>query len=333
MSFHSHRRSSAAVGETLDRLMDRSIVLGYGAPGLLLRRRLPGWPADPPRMAGRTVLVTGAASGIGLATAAGYARLGASVRVLGRDGARAEEAVSRTTRRVPGADVRPVVCDVSSVESLHAFADRFLAEEPRLDVLVNNAGVMPDERKHSVDGVELTYATHVLAPWVLTDRLAGLLRAGAPGRVVNVTSGGQYARRVPPGDVESAGDRYSPKKVYARTKRAQMIVTDQWADRLRDRDVVVHAMHPGWADTKGVRNWLPVFRVLTRSIIRTPEQGADTAVWLGGAPRPATCTGLLWHDRMPRPLTYRAGAGPDPEHVRAQVWRRAETLAHGRHQV
>jgi dehydrogenase/reductase SDR family protein 12 len=313
--------------EIVDTVLDRSIVLGYGTVGLAARKRLSNWPADPPRMDGRVVLVTGAGSGLGLAAAAGFARLGASVRALGRNPDRAADAARLAREQAAGGDIRPVSCDLSSLDALRAFVDRFRAEEDRLDVLVNNAGVMPDEREETVDGLELTFATHVVAPWVLIDGLTPLLSRGHPGRVINVTSGGQYGQRVPAGDLESRDTSYGPKKIYARTKREQLVLTQQWAEKLRDSGIVVHAMHPGWADTKGVENWMPVFRALTRPVIRTPEQGADTIVWLGGAPAPAGSTGRFWHDRRARPATYRFGAAPDDRAARRELWDRVATIA------
>jgi dehydrogenase/reductase SDR family protein 12 len=114
------------------------------------------------------------------------------------------------------------------------------------------------------DGVELTFATHVLAPWILIEGLAPLLRNAAPSRVINVTSGGQYDQKIPGGDLESDRAKYGPKRIYARTKREELVLTEQWAQRLARTGVHVHAMHPGWADTAGVRNWMPAFRALTR---------------------------------------------------------------------
>jgi hypothetical protein len=98
------------------------------------------------------------------------------------------------------------------------------------------------------------------------------------------------------------------------------VLTEQWAQRLAGTGVHVHAMHPGWADTAGVRNWMPLFRALTRPVIRTPEQGADTIVWLGGAREAVETTGLFWHDRRPRPVTYLIGAGADDEAARRELW-------------
>ncbi|MGH8999489.1 MAG: SDR family NAD(P)-dependent oxidoreductase [Acidimicrobiia bacterium] len=315
-----------ALSSILDVVLDRTVVLGYGNVGLAVRRHLPGWPADPPRMDGKVALVTGAASGIGLATAAGFARLGASVRVLARDPARAEDAARLTRQGAPVGDVRPLACDVSRLSQLRAFVAGFSATEDRLDVLVNNAGVMPDKRERTEDGVELTFATNVLAPWVLTCGLAPLLGRAAPSRVINVSSGGQYAQRIPD-DPESNDDRYGPKKIYARTKRELVAITELCAERLAGSGIHVHAMHPGWADTKGVRQWMPAFRAIVRPIIRTPEQGADTVVWLGAAPEAVETTGLFWHDRRARPTDHPLGPGPDDERTRQKLWDHLAQLA------
>ena len=308
------------VENLIDTALDRSVALGYGNLGLTVRRRLPGWPADPPRMDGQVVLVTGAASGLGLAACQGFAALGASVRALARNETRARDAAAQISEAVPGAEVKGLACDVSNLSELHAFTERFTREEDRLDVLVNNAGVMPAERERSVDGHELMFATHVLAPFALLAWLRDLLERSAPSRVINVSSGGMYGQGVPAGDLESARSSYSGKKLYARTKREQLVISEQWATRLAGTGVRVHVMHPGWADTKGVREWLPVFRAMTRPIIRTPQEGADTIVWLGAAPESLHATGEFWHDRRTRPTHYRLGASDDAPEVRQALW-------------
>ncbi|SRR5579884_3534188 len=300
----------------IDTLLDRSIALGYGNVGLLARRRMRGWPADPPRMDCAVVLVTGAASGLGLASARGFARLGATVHALARSEARAAEAADLIVAEVPGADVRPAPCDISDLKAVRVFAEDFARRVPRLDVLANNAGVMPDDRTSSPDGHEVMFATHVLAPLALTALLAPSLV-----RVINVSSGGMYGQPLPVDDWESERSAYSPKKLYARTKREEVVITEVLAERLRGRRVTVHAMHPGWADTEGVQQWMPVFRKLTRPIIRTPEQGADTIVWLGASPVPLAESGLFWHDRRTRPTHYRLGAAADSDSDRAALWR------------
>lgn len=302
----------------IDTLLDRTIAPGYARTGLALRRRLPGWPADPPRMDGQVVMVTGAASGLGLAAAQGFAALGATVLAVARNEERARDA-----ERAISGDVRGLACDVSSVAALRALA----AGVERLDVLVNNAGVMPPERTRSVDGVELTFATHVLGPFVLIQALAPVLQASAPARVINVTSGGMYTQALRPDDLLSEHDEYNPKTFYARSKRAEVVLTEQLATRLAGTGVVVHAMHPGWADTPGIREAMPVFRRVVGPLLRNDAEGADTIVWLGAAAPPLRSTGKLWMDRTPRPTHYRFGASPDDVATREELWRLCERLA------
>lgn len=317
---------SVTPADAIDTLLDRTIVLGYGDVGLRIRRHLPGWPADPPRMDGSVVLVTGAASGIGLAACQGFARLGARVLPVARDQSRAEDAAAQITEVVPGADVGPLGCDVSSTRALRALAERIRADEPRLDVLVNNAGTMPDQRQRSPEGHELMFATHVLGPFALTTWLRDLLAQSAPARVINVSSGGMYSQRLPAGDLQSEQSDYSPKKLYARTKREQVVITELWAQELAAQGVVVQAMHPGWVDTKGVRDWMPAFRAVTGPIIRSPEDGADTIVWLGAAPEALEHTGSFWHDRRARPTHYALGASEDDPRERRALWDLCESL-------
>jgi NAD(P)-dependent dehydrogenase (short-subunit alcohol dehydrogenase family) len=277
-------------------------------------------------MDGQVVVVTGAASGIGLAACQRFAKLGASVRAVARNDERAQDAAGEILDAVPGADVRPLGCDVSSTAELRALAERLCAEESRLDVLVNNAGTMPDERSRSPEGHELMFATHVLAPFALTSWLSELLVRSAPARVINVSSGGMYGQSLPAGDLMSERTRYSPKKLYARTKREEVVITELLAREFEHRGVVVHSMHPGWVDTKGVREWLPVFRAVTGYIIRSPDEGADTIVWLGAAPQALERSGLFWHDRRPRPTHYPLGASEDDTSERQRLWDLCQTL-------
>jgi NAD(P)-dependent dehydrogenase (short-subunit alcohol dehydrogenase family) len=198
-----------------------------------------------------------------------------------------------------------------------------------LDVLVNNAGVMPQERTQSADGHELMFATHVLAPFALTALLRDLLVRSAPARVINISSGGMYSQSLPAGDLQSEQASYRPKRLYARTKREQVVITEHWAQELAGTGVVVHAMHPGWVDTEGLQNWMPGFRKVTRLIIRDPDQGADSIVWLGAAQQPLLSTGKFWMDRRIRPTHYWLGAGEDSPEARNELWRYCRTLLPG----
>jgi dehydrogenase/reductase SDR family protein 12 len=311
----------------IDTALDRTL-LGYTAVGLWGRRRLPDWPADPPRIDGRVVLVTGAASGLGLAACRGFARLGASVLAVARSEGRARDAVGQIRAAVPDADARPLGYDVASVAALRNLARSVERDHRRLDVLVLNAGVMPGRRERSAEGHELMFATHVLGPFALIAFTVEMLERST-ARVIVVGSGGMYAERIPAEDLESERTSYGPKKLYARTKREQVAIVERWAERLKETGVVVHAMHPGWVDTSGVRTAMPVFRASLGSALRSPEQGADTILWLGASPQALESTGGFWHDRRRRPTHYLLGADEDSERDRETLWEYCESLIGG----
>ncbi|MGP8240324.1 MAG: SDR family NAD(P)-dependent oxidoreductase, partial [Solirubrobacteraceae bacterium] len=252
-------------------------------------------------MDGKVVLLTGATSGLGLAAAEGFARLGAAVRLAVRSEQRGERARAQILARSGNSDVQVGLCDLSDLKSVRQFAERLVGETERLDVLVNNAGALAGERTLSVDGIELTFATNVLGPFLLTNLLVPLLERSRPARIVNVSSGGMYTQRIHLDDLQMDHEKFDGPAAYARTKRAQVILTELWAERLRGTGVVVHAMHPGWADTPGLESSLPRFYALTKRLLRTPQEGADTIVWLGAASEPARSSGGFWHDRRERP--------------------------------
>jgi len=289
----------SALGRSVDAVLEATVVGSFSRVGYDVRSRLGHWQG-PARLDGRTVLVTGATSGIGLAAARRFARLGASVRLLARDEARAEHA----RRLVQGAgndvDVSYGIADLSDFDALRRFAARFAAENPRLDVLVHNAGALSRGFHQAPDGTELTVATQVLGPFLLTGLLLTQLQHAAPGRVIAVSSGGMYTQRFDLSALEMTRDHYDGAVAYARAKRAQVVLNREWALRLPRGEVVFHAMHPGWADTPGVASSLPAFHRLMRPLLRTPDQAADSVVWLASAPEALACTGLFWHDRRPR---------------------------------
>src|SRR6478735_169829 len=177
-------------------------------------------------LAGRHVLVTGASGGLGLATARGLARLGAVVHITGRDASRLDDARERLLEEQPLAEVTCHVSDVSDLAATAEFARRFVADVPRLHAVVHNAGVMPPQRTVTPEGHELTLATHVLGPHVLTFGLSESLGGG--GRVVLVTSGGAYAQRLEVDDPEFTAGTYSGTAAYARTKRMQLVLAPLW---------------------------------------------------------------------------------------------------------
>ncbi|MEU4195639.1 SDR family NAD(P)-dependent oxidoreductase [Kribbella sp. NPDC026611] len=291
---------------TLDTVLDRLILPGYTTLGYRLRSR--HWPANDPApnsLHGKRALVTGAASGLGKATAAGLGRLGAVVHLLVRDAARAEPAVSELRKAQPDAEFIVDECDVSDLDAIRLYAQQ--ATTP--DILIHNAGVLPAKRKESPQGHELTLATHVLGPLLLTE----LLKPTA--RVIFIASGGMYTQPLPE-DPEYTDRPYRGATAYARTKRIQVELTPLMATHFAPTTIAT--MHPGWSDTPGLTSSLPGFAKLTRPLLRSVEEGADTAVWLA-ATEPAPPTGRFWHDRRIRPTHYLPTTHTDPARLRA-MW-------------
>ena len=149
----------------------------------------------------------------------------------------------------------------------------------------------------------MTFAVNVVAPFLLTELLTDKLAARAPSRIITVSSGGMYTQRMHTDDLQNAHGEFNGATAYARSKRAQMLLTEVWARRLADRGIIAHAMHPGWADTPGISASLPRFYRASRPLLRSPQQGADTIVWLGAADEAAASSGGFWHDRRRRPTS------------------------------
>lgn len=292
------------IARLVDTVLDRTVVPGYTRAGFRVRRRM--WPAGDPRpdaLRGKTALVTGGASGIGLAAAAGLARLGADVHLLVRNPAKAP------------AGMNAWQCDVADLDGLHTVAAQLLASLDRVDVLVHNAGVLPAERSETPDGHELTLATHVLGPLLLTELLRPAMHQG---RVVFVSSGGMYTQRLPARDPEYRDGRYRGASAYARSKRIQVALTPCLARHLEPDGISVYAMHPGWTSTPGLTRSLPGFARLTAPLLRSADEGADTIVWLA-ATEPAPAGGGFWHDRRRRPTHLVPGTGDSKDDL-ARVW-------------
>ncbi|WP_272598972.1 SDR family NAD(P)-dependent oxidoreductase [Solirubrobacter ginsenosidimutans] len=277
------------VTKLVDTLLDRTLI-GYSKVGYAARSR--GF-APLPRLDGKVVIVTGARVGLGRATVEGLAALGATVHMVVRGREAGETVRDEIVLAQPGADIIVDELDVSLLANVRAYA---AAWKGPLYAVVHNAGVMPPERVETAEGHELTLATHVLGPHELTSRLP------ATDRSIWVSSGGMYAQKLKVDDLEYLVGDYKPVTAYARTKRMQVVLAQEWAKRLPSG--VVHAVHPGWVDTPGIADGLPGFKKLTGRILRTPAQGADTTVWLVAAREPGESTGRFWHDRVARPEHY-----------------------------
>lgn len=302
---------------TVDLLLEATVAGSFSRLGYEARRRLERWETAPPdTLAGTRILLTGATSGIGRAATGQLLDLGAEVLVVGRDELRTTTAVHELGAAHPNGTVTAHIADLADLTSVRNLADDLLASGAPLDAVVHNAGALLTDKTVTADGLETTLAVHLVAPHVLTRRLTPLLRPVA--RVLWVTSGGLYSQGLDVDRLEMDEADYKGATQYARAKRAQVELLGLWAERLAPT-AVVHAMHPGWADTPGVEKSLPTFRRLTGPALRTADQGADTLVWLLWADEAAQTSGTLWLDRRPRGTVHVPGTGTD-DGERARLW-------------
>lgn len=278
-------------------------------------------------MKGTVALVTGATGGLGKAIATGLAREGAVVAVVGRSTARAEEAAKSIGQLVPGARLEPLACDLSDQASIRAAAAGFLSRHDRLDVLVNAAGVFRKERHVTPDGLELTFATNVMAYFLLTNLLMDALKkaaaTGGNARIVNIAS--RYGNtKLNFDDLQTAEGRYSYLRSTPPTMLARVLLTQGFAERLAGSGVVANAVHPGLVkDTALLHDVGAPFRWITNAFGAPAEQAADTALWLATAAETAAVSGKLWAKRKQLPTP---GMGSDPG-ARQRLWTACSHLA------
>ncbi|MDA4112520.1 MAG: SDR family oxidoreductase [Thaumarchaeota archaeon] len=237
---------------------------------------------------GKVCLVTGASSGIGEATAEGLGALGASVVAVMRDKSPKAESAMRKIEagsRDGGGSVSAMYADLSSQSSIRRLAQDFEKRFDRLDVLINNAGVSPWKRHTTTDGLELTFAVNVLAPFLLANLLLGRLKASAPSRIVNVSSAAAG------GTIEfddlQGEKKYSMFAAYGKSKLALNVLTVELARRLQGTGVTANFLHPGVVRTNLARDMNPVAQALTslvKPFMASPKKGSRTSIYVATAP-------------------------------------------------
>ena len=237
----------------VDSLIEAPIAPSFTKVGFQLRSRLEHWaPLASYDLTGRTIVVTGATSGIGRQAAEQFARLGTHVVISGRDSAKARRVQAEIALHTGSSALTIACADMAELDQVQAMADQLLAAHPRIDVLVHNAGALTGHRAVNPAGIESTVASQVLGPFLLTSRLLGALPEGRPGRVITMASGGMYAAGLTVDHLQMTDADYRGSDQYARAKRAQVTLNEMWSQRVDRTAVVFHALHPGWADTPGV---------------------------------------------------------------------------------
>ena len=253
-------------------------------------------------MVGKTVLVTGATSGIGRATALGLAMMGARVAITGRSSDRTEDA-ARDIGAAGGGQIEVFVADLSSQSQLRRLADQVLQRFSRIDVLINNVGGYWNTRHLTTDGLERTFALNHLAPFLLTNLLLDRLTSSGPARVVTVSSNAQAMGRIDFDDLQAARS-YSGARAYNQSKLANVLFSYELARRLGGSTVTSNALHPGVVSTSfGAEDpgQLQTLLVpLLRPFMKTPAQGAATSIHLASAPDLKQVTGRYFANRKPK---------------------------------
>ena len=327
----------------VDGALEASVVGSFTRIGPWARRKMFHWDDETlPSLAGRTVVISGATSGLGTVCARALFELGASIEVIARNPKKAAalcEEIRSTRADGNTATIDCVVADTGDLNAMRAAAATLAARHPAIDTLIHNAGALDDTFQLSPDGIEQTLASHMIGPWLLTRLLLPQLQAAGrrtktsalpePARILWVSSGGMYFEPLNVEQLQMTPETYDGTRAYARAKRAQVTLNEMLAPRLLADNIVTHAMHPGWADTPGVARSLPKFRRMVGPLLRDPAGGAQTLTWLAASnAAPSTTTGKFWLDRGIRAIHRNSSSrASDTPAEREKLWQRVNELA------
>ena len=251
-------------------------------------------------MESKIILITGANSGIGKATATALAEMGAHVVMMSRDLVKGEKARQEVIRVSKNNQVDLMQCDLASMISIRRFATEFIAKYPRLDVLINNAGIFTDPRMETADGFEYQIGVNHLGHFLLTQLLLDLLKKSSPARIINVSSGAHFGGKIDFDDLH-LHHKYSAWKSYAQSKLANVLFTYELAHRLSGTGITVNCLHPGFVNTRFAYNresekpnWLIK---LAKPFTIPPAHGAETSIYLAASPEVEGVTGKYFAKR------------------------------------
>jgi NAD(P)-dependent dehydrogenase (short-subunit alcohol dehydrogenase family) len=276
-------------------------------------------------MDGKVVVVTGGTSGIGQVAAVELARQGARILLIARDRDRAAAALAAIGKAGPGLAHRTVYANLASIAETRAVAKKIAQTEPRIDVLINNAGALFNRRQLSPDGLEMTFAVNHMAYFVLTEGLRPTLTASKPARIVNTASGAHRGATLDFDDLQSER-AYSGFQVYGRSKLANILFTRELARRLEGAGVTANSLHPGFVATRfgdGSGGLMQAIMPVAKLGAISPKKGAETIVYLASSPEVASTSGLYFYQC--KPDTPSPAAQDDA--AAARLWAESERLA------
>jgi NAD(P)-dependent dehydrogenase (short-subunit alcohol dehydrogenase family) len=275
-------------------------------------------------MKGKICMVTGATAGIGKATALGLAEMGATVIVVGRNPQKAGQVVEEIQGKTHNQKVEALIADFSSLDEIRALAQNFKDRHNRLDVLVNNAGLVTQERSKSQDNLELMFAVNYLAPFLLTHLLLDVMKDSAPARIVNVSSFGYKNGDIHFEDLQLTKD-FDHRKAYYQTRLGLVLFTLALARRIEGSGVTANVLHPGIVKTNLSYNYManPFFRFFEQLIAVSPEKGAQTSLYLASSPEVEGVNGQYFQKQQIKSLTEKA----INQDLQERLWEVSEELA------
>jgi len=277
-------------------------------------------------MEGKVVVITGGTSGIGQVAAEELAAMGARIVLVARAKRRAEATLSRLRERGPGVPHGVHYADLLRIAEMKRVAAEIAGSEPRIDVLINNAGALFGSRRVTEDGLECTFALNHVSYFVLTHGLLERLEASAPARVVNTSSDAHKGKNIDFDDLQSARD-YRGFQVYGRSKLCNILFTRELARRLEGTRVTANCLHPGFVDTRfgdEAGGIFPFFiRLGKKTVALSPEKGAETIVYLASSPEVADVDGRYFYKRRPATPTPQA----QDDAAARRLWMETEKLS------
>lgn len=326
----------------IDSLLEKTVVPSFSSLGIRLRSRFYPWPSlSSYSLNGRVVVLTGGTSGIGEAAARCYAQLGATLIIVARNNEKLSQLIESLKQQSGNQHIHGVIADLGSQLQTRAAAESIASQWPAVDILVHNAGALFNRRERADNGTDLAVELMVATPFLLTGLLMQNLQAAqnidlaearsvkpSAARVITMSSGGMYTEALDVDQLQMDDDAYHGARQYARAKRTQVILNELWAEKIPASEMVFHALHPGWVNTPGINDALPGFsKVLgPLGLLRTPDEGADTLLWLSVDQRALQSTGIFWHDRQARSINMSSKTRKaDTAEERDKLWRWCET--------